>query len=43
MRLFDNYYNKPIREIEIHMDDKNMMIVGIPIQETLYKIIKHKN
>ncbi len=41
--IFDNYYNKPIREIEIHMDDKNMMIVGIPIQETLYKIIKHKN
>jgi anaerobic ribonucleoside-triphosphate reductase activating protein len=39
--VFDNYYNKAIREIEIHMNNENMMIVGIPIQETLYKIL-HK-
>ena len=28
--VFNNYYNKPIREIEIHMNNDSMMLVGIP-------------
>ena len=28
--VFGNYYNKSIREVEIHMQDDNAMLVGIP-------------
>ena len=28
--VFDKYYNKNIREIELHLEDKNMIVVGIP-------------
>jgi len=28
--VFDNYYNKSIREVEIHMQDDSAMLVGIP-------------
>lgn len=28
--IFDTYYNKPIREIEIHMNNDEIMLVGIP-------------
>ena len=34
-KVFDKYYNKNIREIELHFDDKNMMLVGIPKKETV--------
>ena len=33
--VFDKYYGKKTREIEIYMQDKNMMIVGIPKDDTL--------
>ena len=28
--VFNNYYNQPIREIEIHMNNNSMMLIGIP-------------
>ena len=39
--VFDEYYGKSAREIEIHMQEENMMIVGIPKQDTLIKINSH--
>lgn len=36
--VFDELYAKNIREIEIHMQEENMMIVGIPKNDTLHKI-----
>lgn len=38
--VFEQYYHKNQRDIEIHMNDSEMMIVGIPKQETLKKIEK---
>jgi len=34
--VFENYYNKSVREVEIHMQDDNAMLVGIP-QRTFLK------
>ena len=39
--VFDEYYGKDIREIEIHLQNKNMMIVGIPKNDTLIRINSH--
>lgn len=33
--VFDKYYNQTTREIEIHMEDENMMVSGIPKQNTI--------
>ena len=36
--VFDDYYNKDIREIEMHMQSDHMMLVGIPKNDTLHKM-----
>jgi len=36
--VFDNYYDRNTRGIELHMNQKNMMLVGIPSKYTLNKI-----
>lgn len=36
--VFDDYYKKDVREIEMHMQSEQMMIVGIPKSDTLHKI-----
>jgi len=38
--VFDDFYTKNTREIEIHMQEENMMIVGIPKENTLHEISK---
>lgn len=39
--VFDEHYGKKVREIEIHMQEDNMMIVGIPKKDTLININLH--
>jgi len=36
--VFDQYYNHKKREVEIYLDKKDMMLVGIPTKNTLNKI-----
>jgi len=40
INVFDKYYNQSIREIEIHMKDENMMISGIPKNNTISSFVK---
>lgn len=37
--VFDKHYNQKVREIEVHMQNENAMIVGIPMNTTLNSII----
>lgn len=37
-KVFDDYYGRDVREIEMHMQSEHMMIVGIPKNNTLYEI-----
>lgn len=39
-KVFDDYYGRDVREIEMHMQSEHMMIVGIPKNNTLYEINK---
>jgi anaerobic ribonucleoside-triphosphate reductase activating protein len=36
--VFDDYYDKDVREIEMHMQSDHMMLVGIPKNDTLHKM-----
>ncbi len=36
--VFDDYYDKNVREIEMHMQSDHMMLVGIPKNDTLHKM-----
>ena len=36
--VFDDYYNKDVREIEMHMQSEHIMLVGIPKNDTLHKM-----
>jgi len=38
MNVFDDYYAKDMREIEVHMQSEHMMLVGIPKNDTLLKM-----
>ena len=36
--VFDDYYDKNVREIDMHMQSDHMMLVGIPKNDTLHKM-----
>ena len=41
--VFDKYYKNKIREIELHVTDENMMVVGIPKKNTVRNIMNVVN